>query len=280
MAAPFLVQNLDFLHDPARLDTVREADRQVDEGIAQYDSIRIEAKRRVTFIVAWECATLRRLGGFRLLGFRSESAYWETKLKRVISRTNWFKVVGIAERLSHLSREQFFALPSLEAAEVLSRQDPAVRSDPEMLERVQGTSARKLKQELTTGDDTCVWKLKLTHADRDTIQLGVETWAKDHGIEEPAQAVRLIVSDVTNRLTLTGFLAEAVRRLTPLVARSQNFEELRSLFLTHLSEISEALELSKQIEQSAGASAPRQFQGSESSFLGQEPADPRPSVAE
>lgn len=282
MAAPVLVQapvqSMDWLNDPVRINAVREADRRIDEGIAQYDSIRNEARRRVLLIVGWECATIRQLGGFRLLGFRTEGGYWETKLKHVVSRSNWYKLVGIAERLSHLTYEQFFALPSLESAELLSRQDPAVRTDPQMLERVQTTSARKLAEELGNGDQTCVWQIRLLPAERDAIRSGVETWADDHGIRDTSVALRLIVDGATERLSLTGFLTEAVDRLTPTVAHSRSLEELRSLFLIHLAEIREALKLRDQTTKSAGASDTRQLQGVDFSAT-PEPADPPPNAA-
>lgn len=245
MAAPYLVQNLDFLNDPARLQAVREADRQIEKGITEYQSIRIEARRKVTFLICWESAVLRQLGGFRLLGFRYEADYWKAKLRPIISRSNWFNVVGIAERLSHLGREQFLALPSIEAAEVLSRQEPAVRVDPEILERVQTTSARKLKQELATGDEPCVWKLMLPRTDRDAIQSGVGIWAKEHGIQEDATALRLIVTQCVDRGTLVGLVTEWYPRLEAgTSARTvQELQDLRDEVKAFVGEVKQMLDL-------------------------------------
>ena len=232
------------------LAQLKESDRRITGNGGRFNRISME--------IGWDGHFIKKHNGWRALGYEDEKHYRRVK---GIGRSTWYKMTGIAERLSHLTMEEFLAM-TVENAEQLSVQPGAAKRDPELILKAQTTTAQEFADELVMAQATrenkplgevyvtIKWRLK--QAQREVIERGLEDWQHEHGIDDPGYALELLVAEYRERPTLVGFMTESIPRLSREVlgVHTGNAEielsELRHLrdeFAVHIHEMGEILRL-------------------------------------
>ena len=226
----------------ALLQQLQESDRRITENNGRFNKVSME--------IGWDGYFIKRHDGWQLLGYEDEKHYRQSK---GIGRSTWYKMIGIAERLAHLTREDFLAM-TVENAEQLSVQPTEVKQNPELIAKAQTETAEGFADQLVLDtaqrenkpvDDVYVtMKWRIRQGQRKAIESGLEEWQRMHGIDDPGYALELMIAEFRERSTLVGFIAEAIPRLAQAVTTAQTAEELedlRKLLAAHIQEMGELL---------------------------------------
>ena len=225
MASAVLLEPMEV--DTQLLEQLRESDRRISENNGRFNKVSME--------IGWDGYFIKRHDGWRVLGYEGEKHYRSSK---GIGRSTWYKMVGIAERLSHLSREDFLAM-SIENAEQLSVQPFSVKHDPALIARAQAVTAQEFADDLVIdtarrenkplGEVFVTMKWRIKQAQREVIERGLEDWQHEHGIDDPGYALELMIAEVSDRPTLVNFISESIPMLTREVTQAETMEELQYL---------------------------------------------------
>jgi hypothetical protein len=225
-------------------EQLHESDRAITESWV--------ALNKRSMLIGWEGYFIKRNNGWERLGYADEMSY---RLAKGIKHATWYKLVGLAERLQTLSREQFLSM-SIENAMQLSAASSSIRENPSLIDAAATMTAREFETELVRHTAiaenkpiseayvTMKWRIKQTQ--REVIERGLDDWQHEHGIDDPGYALELMIAEYRERPTLVGFIAESIPRLTRAVTEAHNadeLEELRKLFATHIQEMSEILKV-------------------------------------
>jgi hypothetical protein len=212
---------------------------------------------KTTMAIGWDGYFIKRHEGWRALGYENEKHYRRVK---GIGRSTWYKMVGIAERLAHLTMDDFL-LMTIENAEQLSVQPSVVKRDPELIRKAQTKTAQEFADELVldqaarenkpVGEVYVTMKWRIKQAQREVIERGLEDWQHEHGIDDEGYALELMIAEYRERPTLVGFMAESIPRLSRQVLAVHvgdmgELDELRTLretFAVHLQEMGEILRI-------------------------------------
>jgi hypothetical protein len=230
----------------------------LDQQLRESDRTLVDAWVGLTkrsMLIGWEGAFIKRHNGWQRLGYADEKHYRATRVANGIARSTWYKMVGLAERFSELSREQFLSM-TIENAEQLAEAPQSVRRDPELIDAAAEMTVRDFESELVRRAAlnenkppsevyvTIKWRIK--QAQREVIERGLEDWQHEHGIDDPGYALELMIAEYRERVTLVGFIAESIPRLTQAVVAAhsvEELEELRRLMAAHIHEMGEILRL-------------------------------------
>ncbi len=200
--------------------------------------------------IGWEGAFLRTTNAWQILGYASEKSY---RASTGIGRSTWYKMVGLAERFQHLTKEQFIAM-SIENAEQLAVAPMETRQDVAIVEKAATMTARDFEGELVLetakqenkplGEVYVTMKWRVKEAQREVIERGLKDWQEEHGIDDEGYAIELMIAEFHDRPTLVGFLTESIQRLTQAVTHAESFEELKNLqelLAVHIRDMGEIL---------------------------------------
>ncbi len=231
--------------DDSLLAELREADRRITENSRKLNKLSME--------IGWDGYFIKRQMGWWALGYEGESHYRRAK---DIGRSTWFKVVGIAEGLSHLSREDFLGM-TIENAALLAEQPMHMKQDAALILKAQTETSERFADSLVrhvavrdhkpVEDLPVIIKLHVRQSQRKVIERGLEEWEYAHGIDDPGYALELMIAEFSQKLTLVGFISEAIMRLSRAVAAAhtpEELEDLRQLFAAHLKDMDELLKIS------------------------------------
>lgn len=226
------------------LHELREADRRLTQNGGRFNRISME--------IGWDGYLIKRHEGWRWLDYDDEKQYREAKR---IGRSTWYKMIGIAERLAHLKREDFLAM-TVENAEQLAEQPPSVKENPAIVHMAQTETSEGFAHVLAldmaaklgkpVADVPVIMKFHVRQAQRKAIERGLEEWERAYGIDDPGYALELMIAEFRERLTFVGFISEAIPRLARAVANAhtaEELEELRKLFAAHIQEMGELLKI-------------------------------------
>lgn len=234
---------------------IDETSRQLDEQLREADQ-RISDNggrlNKASMEVGWDGYFIRCHNGWQRLGYRDEKHYREA---RGIGRSTWYKMVGIAERLQHLTRDQFLSM-SIENAEQLSVQPMTAKRDPELIVKAQMNTAADftdalveataVREQKPVGEVYVTIKWRIRQAQREVIERGLEDWQQEHGLDDPGYALELLIAEYRERPTLVGFMRESIPRLARAVSEARTASELvelRDLFAIHIQEMAEILKI-------------------------------------
>lgn len=207
---------------------------------------------KMSMAIGWDGYFIKRHDGWIALGYEDEKHF-----RRVhhIGRSTWYKMVGIAERLSHLAMEDFLAM-TIENAEQLSVQPGAAKRDPALILKAQTHTAEQfadalleataIRENKPLGEVYVTMKWRIKQAQREVIERGLEDWQHEHGIDDEGYALELMIAEYRERPTLVGFMTESIPRLSREIARAESMEQLSALrqtFAIHLREMNEILRI-------------------------------------
>lgn len=231
--------------DAGLLEQLREADRRITENSGRLN--------RASMEIAWHAFFIKRYMGWRVLGYEDETHYRQSKR---VGRSNWFKLIAIAQGLSHLSREDFLAIATIENAELLAEQPMHVKQDVSLLRKAQTQPSESFAETLAVDaaaregkrvkDAAVTLKLHVRPGQRRAIEQGLAEWQRAHGIVDAGYALELLLAEFRERLTFVGYISETIMRLSGAVVAARTTEELkqlRDLFATHLQDMSELLKI-------------------------------------
>jgi hypothetical protein len=205
-----------------------------------------------SMVIGWDGYFIKRHDGWQRLGYADEKHYRSSK---GIGRSTWYKMVGLAEKFSMLAKEQFLNM-TIENAAQLAAVPLSSRGDAALLQAASTMTASKFESELVrvtaiqqnkpVGEVYVTIKWRIKQAQREAIERGLEDWQREHGIDDPGYALELMIAEYHDRLTLVGFMTEALTRLPRAIAAAksmEDLEELRKLFATHIQDMGEMLKL-------------------------------------
>ena len=205
--------------------------------------------RKQSMEIGWEAAFLERHNAWQFLGFKHQHAY---RIAVGIGRSNWYRLMAIAQKFPELSKEQFLAM-SIENAERLGLEPKEVRYDPELLLKAATRQARDFKDELTTLGAhregrplhehwvTMEWRLR--EEQRAAIERGLGEWQQEHGIDDEGYALELLIAEYRERPTLVGFINESIYRLKREVEEAEDLGRLRGSCLLLARDMGEILKV-------------------------------------
>lgn len=203
--------------------------------------------RKMSLEIGWEGSFIEKNNGWDMLGFKHQHDY---RITVGIGKSNWYRLLAIAERFQNLDKEVFLSM-SIENADKLSRQPEAIRYDSKNIEAAAKMSMRDFADTLSTQeehrngkstDDKWVdvtWRMK--EEQRVVIEKGIEEWRAEHGIDNNAYALELLVSEFRERPTLVGFLYSAIPELTQAVVSAQDLISLQEVVTKHIQAMNEIL---------------------------------------
>ncbi len=233
--------------DGGLLEQLRQSDSRISENWTSMN--------KISMGIGWDGYFIKKNEGWRALGYENEKHYRRMK---GIARSTWYKMVGIAERLSHLTMDEFLAM-TIENAEQLSVQPGTVKRDPELLRKAQTRTAQEFADDLVmhqaerenkpVGEVYVTMKWRIKQAQREVIERGLEDWQHEHGIDDEGYALELMIAEYRERPTLVGFMTESIPRLsrqvmavhTGEVLELDELRALRETFAVHLQEMGEIL---------------------------------------
>jgi len=229
--------------------------KSLDERLHESDQTITEswvALNKRSMLIGWEGYFIKHNNGWERLGYPDEKSY---RASKGIGRSTWYTMVGLAERLQMLSKEQFLSM-SIENAEQLSVVPSMVRENPALIDAAAAMTAKQFENELVQykalaenkpkGEVLVTMKWHLKQAQREVIERGLDDWQHEHGIDDPGYALELMIAEYHDKPTLVGFMAESIPRLTRAVTEAHNVEELealRTLFAAHIHEMGEILKV-------------------------------------
>jgi len=207
---------------------------------------------KLTMGIGWDGYFIKRHNGWKRLGFEDEKHYRKAK---GVGRSTWYKMTNIAERLQHLTRDQFLAM-TIENAEQLSVQPLSVKRDPEMILKAQNTTAAEFAEELTLNqaerenkpveDVLVTMKWRIRQGQRKVIERYLEDWCQEHGIDDEGYGLELALAELHERPTLVGFISDSIPWLTQAVTAARSgleLEQLRGVVVQHVREMGEILKV-------------------------------------
>lgn len=174
--------------------------------------------------------------GWLDLGYASPAEYCASM---GLGRSTAYKMVRIANQFDGIDPEKLFAM-SVENAALLAECDQQMRYNDNLLRKAGELSVTDFQKLLSQQNET-TQKLvnKAPHLPvrlpRPT-ECAIEVWRQEHGIANRQTALALIVSEVSERGTLTGFLLEWTKRLG-----AAKDADLRNLVHTFVNETREML---------------------------------------
>jgi len=231
-------------------NSVQIPDAELKEKIVASDrSIRRAwtSVTKMSMVIGWEGAFIERNNGWETLGFKHQHEY---RIAVGIGRSNWYRVLGIADRFQKLDKEIFLSM-LMENADRLSRQPEEVRYDPKIIEAAATMSMREFADTLVTQEEhrngkpideewvDVVWRMKAEQ--RAVIEKGIQEWRQEHGIDNDAYALELMISEFRERPTLVGFILESIHKLTATARDTKEYDELRERLVDHIKEMGEIL---------------------------------------
>lgn len=223
--------------------TLAESMRRSFQRICAAD----HALRKASMVIGWEGAFLKRNEGWRYLDFADEHAM---RAAAGVSRSNWYRLVGIAEALRNLTREQFLAM-SIENAEQLANGSIEQRQSQELVAMAATATAEEFAALLVA--DTAVregkpvrdvmvtWNLKLRHGQLQVIRRGVKTFCERHGITDEVLGLEYLAADTSEHASLVRFIRESISRLTGAVREAKELVGLQQACVDYIREMEEIL---------------------------------------
>jgi hypothetical protein len=202
--------------------------------------------------IGWEGAFLRSTNAWQILGYDTEKSY---RAAVGIGRSTWYKMVDLAERFQHLTKEQFISM-SIENAEQLAAAPLETRKDVAMVKAASAMTVHDFESVLVletatrenkpVGEVYVLMKWRVKEAQREVIQRGLKDWQEEHGIDDEGYALELMVAEFRDRPTLIGFLTQSIPMLTREVMQAERVEDiegLRKVIAAHIHDMGEILKL-------------------------------------
>lgn len=238
--------------EDALLDGWRDPlQQQLEEADARI-SAHWNGLNKLSMGIGWDGYFIKRHDGWRRLHFEDEKHYRRAK---GIGRSTWYKMTGIAERLQHLTRNQFLAM-TIENAEQLSVQPLGVKHDPDLILLAQTVTAAEFADELVLDqaqrenkpvkDVLVTMKWRIRQGQRKVIERYLEDWCQEHGIDDEGYGLELALAELHERPTLVGFISDSIPWLTEAVTKARSVSELeglRGLVAQHIQEMGEILKV-------------------------------------
>jgi hypothetical protein len=213
--------------EPTLLEQLRESDRRI--------STAWRSLSKASMCIGWDGYFIKRHNGWRALGYEDEKHY---RIAKGISRTNWYRLTGMAERLANLAMEEFLSM-TLDNAELLSKQPPSAKCDRKLLAKAQtlteaqfaieleAAAAQRENREPEAQWVTMAWRV--LPAQRKVILEGLAEWEHEHGLDNEGYALELMIAEYRQRPTLVGFLSESIDWLGREVVRAKSLDDLLAL---------------------------------------------------
>lgn len=222
------VQNLDSLKEQ-----ILESDRCIRESWTK------ESKQ--SMLRGWSSAFIERKGGWELLGFKHQHAY---RIAVGISYSNWYRTMAVAEKFAKLERDTYLSM-KLENAELLGRQEDAVRYSKENIEAAGTLSIAEFKERISPDveikpdveEHWSTLELKMRKGQRAAIEDGIKIFQEKHGFDSPAYALEMMVADAKQGPMIAGFIQQAIPEITQTVRETADLEDLRLAILDFIQEL-------------------------------------------
>lgn len=237
-ASSVLAPEIEIPSIPVTETEVREAAARIRANWSKLSKASME--------IGWDGFLIERANGWHLVGALDEHDF---RRQLGIGRSTWYAATAAARRLAHLTRDQFLAM-TLENAKQLGAATEEQKRDPGMIQLAATSTTEELADHLVVdearragkpvGEVYVTMKIRLKQAQRQVIERGVRDWCREHGIEDEAMGLELLVAEYHDRLTLVGFMTESLRRLRPLLLDTA---DTRALLANHLSEMDAVLRM-------------------------------------
>lgn len=194
-------------------------------------------------------------GAWVVLGCKDQHDF---RIARGISRSNWYRHVGIALKFVGRIEKELYTAMTLENAERLAVENSEIRYDEQLIRDAASMSIREFADKLATlgahaegkskRQRYAEMRLRLEETTRDYIENGVRGWCQENGIELRAEdgiayGLQLMVAELADGPTLVGYLLEAVPRIAKAARTSEDVVELRDMLVDFLVEINNRVNL-------------------------------------
>lgn len=157
---------------------------------------------------------------YSLVGFKDKKDCIQA-LK--IGRSTYYRVWRIASGYPNLDEETFINMTA-ENAELLLRIDDESQRQSEFWITAASSDTetefeKKVLEYLSEKTDTPVqeqrvpFKMGMLEGQRTVINDGIEAFQREHGLDNPARALELMVVETTGRKTLVGYLVDSLPKL-------------------------------------------------------------------
>lgn len=222
-----------------------------NQVVARYNRLRQRATslRKLTMEVGWDAAFIERNNGWEVLGFKHQH---DCRITLGLGRSNWYRVIAVAQKFVELDEEKFFAM-SMENAERLGMEPVEVRYDPENVLAAATMTASKFNDKLTiagahregkpVNEHWVEIKWRIREEQRAMIEQGLEEWQREHGIEDQGYALELLIAEYRDRPTLVGFILESIPRLTDAINCTDEIGKLKGDLAEYLQEMAGVVRL-------------------------------------
>jgi hypothetical protein len=204
--------------------------------------------RKAAMAIGYDGAVIESLaerGSWQFLGYHDQHDF---RVSEGIGRSNWYRVVGVARLFLEVDRDVYIAM-SMENAERLSVESPEIRLDPENLRRAAEMTAREFDDLMTTegahregrpkSERWVEMKWRMQIRQREVIEAALKTWKEEHGLDDDAFALEMLVMEYADRPTLVSFILESIPRLTGAIRETTEIETLKEELTAYLQEMSD-----------------------------------------
>lgn len=184
--------------------------------------------RKASQEIGWEGAFLRANNAWFLLGCENEDAY---RVKVGIGRSTWFRMVGIAECFTGLTKSKFMAM-SITNAEQLAKKSLLARQNLTLVNAAALNTGREFNAVLESkpvGEIYVTMKWRIKQVQHEVIAQGLEDWQHEHGFDDDGYALEQIIAAARQRDTLIRFVDELIPKLDSAMLTAKGSVKLRGV---------------------------------------------------
>ena len=199
--------------------------------------------RKVSMEVGWDGAFIQSLADKGSWAVFECGDQHDFRRSIGIGRSNWYRLTAIAENFLSIDRDVYLAM-TIENAELLGKQEPAIRLDPVNLKKAAELTYREFKDELVTAkahregrpprERWTTFEMPMKEEQFKVITQRLAGWKEEHEIDNDAYALELLIVEYSERPTLAGFILDSIHSLTKHVRENQDPDELRGLIGDHV----------------------------------------------
>lgn len=180
----------------------------------------------------WEAAQIERDNGWEIIGFKHQH---DCRVSLGVSYANWYRTMSVAQNFAELSKAEFLAM-KLENAELLGRQSTEIRYNPQNIEAAGTETINIFKTKFTPlpaqeKEHWSTMELRMRKEQKEVVEKGIREFQSEHGIENPAYALELMVVETSERPTLVGFLHSAIHDLGEAIREAKDDAEKLAMIL-------------------------------------------------
>jgi len=163
-----------------------------------------ESSRTSTLEVGWWGAKIKAEGLFPVLGFDSETAYYES---RRVGRSTWYSMVRLAESFKNLPEKEFLKF-NAECAKMLAKLPEEKRYNKDLIKKAQEMMAPQFERvivkykaaqdKIEEGDVSVTLKFRMPLSMRDFIVATLDEFIEQHGLDKGdyTKALHLMAAEI------------------------------------------------------------------------------------